>query len=237
MAPKKRAMRDALCALDGEDSDSSEEEEQTKPSEEETAQAQKKIRLEALERAGYSSGPSLLHIPKQPDDDADAPSGWGTGKGQSVLDHSPTAEVHTDHMRFLAGAVSCGNRAVSEAPAASACWRGVACCACITSFLPAYLRLTQLSQLQERAEKREITAAGIAEEAAFAKRAVEQADKLRQEKQQEKAEKQRKKQLSFKEKEKKKRDTGKQSSGTVPVPRSAASCGLSFSHVVHARNT
>lgn len=100
MAPKKRAMRDALCALDGEDSDSSEEEEQAKPSEEETAQAQKKIRLEALERAGYSSGPSLLHIPKQPDDDADAPSGWGTGKGQSVLDHSPTAEVHTDHMRF-----------------------------------------------------------------------------------------------------------------------------------------
>ena len=70
------------------------EEEQAKPSEAETAQ--KKIRLEALERAGYSSGPSLLHIPKQPDD-TDEPSGWGTGKGQSVIDHSPTAEVKTDH--------------------------------------------------------------------------------------------------------------------------------------------
>ena len=95
MAPKKRAMRDALCALDDSDSSgNSEEEEQAKPSEAETAQ--KKIRLEALERAGYSSGPSLLHIPKQPDD-TDEPSGWGTGKGQSVIDRSPTAEVKTDH--------------------------------------------------------------------------------------------------------------------------------------------
>lgn len=98
MAPKKRAMRDALCALDGDDSSDSsensadEKQETDGPNEEEKAQAQKKIRLDALERAGYSSGPSLLHIPKQKD--ADSPvSGWGTSKGQSVTEHSPTAEV------------------------------------------------------------------------------------------------------------------------------------------------
>jgi hypothetical protein len=96
MAPKKRGMRDALCALDGDESSSSEsdseEKNQQARSEDEQAQAQKKIRLEALERAGYSSGPSLLHIPKQPDD-ADQATAWGTGKGQSVTEHSPTAEV------------------------------------------------------------------------------------------------------------------------------------------------
>ena len=84
---------------------------------------------------------------------------------------------------------------------------------------------------------REITAVGVAEEAAFAKRAVEQADKLRQERKQEKAEKHQKKQLSFKEKEKRKRDTGKQSSGTTPVPCDAACCDLSYSRIVHAQHT
>lgn len=98
MAPKKRTLRDALCALDDDDSSDnsgSEEDEQpgNEPSESERAQAQKKIQLEALQRAGYSSGPSLLHIPKQPDADVDAPSGWGTGKGQSITEHSPTPEV------------------------------------------------------------------------------------------------------------------------------------------------
>lgn len=66
---------------------------------------------------------------------------------------------------------------------------------------------------------REITAIGVAEEASFAKRAVEHAEKLRLERQQEKAEKHQKKQLSYKEKEKRKRDTGKQSSGIAPPLR------------------
>ncbi|NJR43847.1 MAG: hypothetical protein HC767_15500 [Akkermansiaceae bacterium] len=45
---------------------------------------------------------------------------------------------------------------------------------------------------------------------------MEHAEKLRQERRQEKAEKAKKKQLSFREKEKRKRDTGKQSSGASP---------------------
>lgn len=64
---------------------------------------------------------------------------------------------------------------------------------------------------------REITAFGVAEEAAYAKRAMEHAAKLRQEHQKEKAEKAQKKKLTFKEKEKRKRDTGKQASGDSPV--------------------
>lgn len=60
---------------------------------------------------------------------------------------------------------------------------------------------------------REITAFGVAEEAVFAKRAVEHADQMRQERQKEKTQK---KPLTFREKEKRKRDTGKQSSGASP---------------------
>lgn len=74
---------------------------------------------------------------------------------------------------------------------------------------------------------REITAVGVAEEAAFAKQAVKHAEKLRQERQQEKADKSQKKQLTFREKEKRKRDTGKQSSGTLPMPPDAA-CAFCF---------
>jgi hypothetical protein len=68
-------------------------------------------------------------------------------------------------------------------------------------------------QVQERAQMREITALGVAEEAGFAKRAMEHADKLREERKKEKEEKAKKKQLTFKEKEKRKRNAGKQSSG------------------------
>ena len=70
--------------------------------------------------------------------------------------------------------------------------------------------------MQERAEMREITAFGVAEEAAYAKKAIEHATKLREEHKKEKAEKAQKKKLTFKEKEKRKRDTGKQASGAPP---------------------
>jgi hypothetical protein len=64
---------------------------------------------------------------------------------------------------------------------------------------------------------RKITTAGIVEDALYARRALEHAEKLKQEKQEEKAEKAKKKQLTFKEKEKRKRNVGMQSSGARPL--------------------
>jgi hypothetical protein len=85
-------MKDALCALDSSDDDSDGTDEGNEGEEKVAEVPQKKIKLDALQRAGYSSGPSLLHIPKQPEaqqDDWD----WGKGKGQSAVADSPTAEV------------------------------------------------------------------------------------------------------------------------------------------------
>lgn len=92
MAPKRRAMKDALCALDDDSSDESDRTDGEESGDNKAEVPQKKIRLDALQRAGYSSGPSLLHIPKQPDVQEDAWD-WGSGKDQSVVAHSPTVQV------------------------------------------------------------------------------------------------------------------------------------------------
>ena len=59
---------------------------------------------------------------------------------------------------------------------------------------------------------REAISSGVEGDATHARRMLEQAEKLRQEKQQEKEERAKKGQLSFKEKEKRKRDAGMQAS-------------------------
>lgn len=66
---------------------------------------------------------------------------------------------------------------------------------------------------QERAELREKADAGVKEDVQHYKKCMERAQQLKHDKLREKEDKAKKKQLSFREKEKRKRDAGMQSSG------------------------
>lgn len=73
--------------------------------------------------------------------------------------------------------------------------------------------MTSAAMLQERAELREKSDVGIKQDVEHYKKCMQQAARLKEDKIREKDEKAKKKQLSFKEKEKRKRDAGMQSSG------------------------
>jgi hypothetical protein len=76
------------------------------------------------------------------------------------------------------------------------------------------LFIQHVPPVQEREELRHAATTGVTEDVLYYKKTLEYAEKLKAEKRAEKDAKARKKQLSFKEKEKRKRDAGQQASGT-----------------------
>lgn len=86
----------------------------------------------------------------------------------------------------------------------------------ITAFHINFDVVTSAAMLQERAELREKSDIGIKQDVEYYKKCMQQAARLKEDKMREKDEKAKKKQLSFKEKEKRKRDAGMQSSGLSP---------------------
>ena len=98
MAPKKRNM-DALDDLCGHDSDQSSDEEAEEQASKKAGAgtaAAKKLRVEDLERVGYRSGPSVMHVPEQRAQQPESTWDWSTGKDQRrEPDTAPTDEVRS----------------------------------------------------------------------------------------------------------------------------------------------
>lgn len=93
MPPKKRAM-DVLDDLCGEHSDeSSTDDEKGQPPVNRTAGGSSKLSVEALARAGYTSGPSVLHVPEQRSTEPESTWEWSKGHEQQDRDASPTERV------------------------------------------------------------------------------------------------------------------------------------------------
>ena len=158
MAPKKRNL-DVLGDLCGSDSDDSASEGKSAPPPKKPAAASSaKLSMEALERAGYTSGPSVLHVPEQRDVEDTGVWEWSTGRNREAHDAEPTQEER-QHMR-------------------------------------------QATQ-------------GVQADAEYARKALEHTAKMREDKKQEKEERAKKSSLTWKEKEKRKRDRGMQSSGAT----------------------
>jgi hypothetical protein len=103
MPLKKRAM-DVLDDLCGEISDeSSTDDEKGQPPVKRTAAAAScsKLSVEALERAGYTSGPSVLHVPEQRSKEPESTWEWSKGHEQQDQDASPTERVCTEHLSLV----------------------------------------------------------------------------------------------------------------------------------------
>eukprot|EP01025_Chloroclados_australasicus_P022856 TRINITY_DN23393_c0_g1_i1.p1 TRINITY_DN23393_c0_g1~~TRINITY_DN23393_c0_g1_i1.p1 ORF type:complete len:171 (+),score=26.42 TRINITY_DN23393_c0_g1_i1:349-861(+) len=146
---------DALQALSSDSGSDSEQEEDASPPTKRPNTVKPKVSVDAVMRAGYESGPSILHIPEQRDAVPECSFQWSKGS------KGPTEEQDTQ---------------------------------------------------EERAATREAVGDAVKSDAAHAQRAQQFTQRLRDEKVRDKQEKAQQKKLSFKEKEKRKRDAGMQAS-------------------------
>jgi hypothetical protein len=91
-AKKHMDVLDEICGGESTDSSQNSDEDDEPPFKK--AVAHKKVTVEALERAGYEGGPSVMHVPEQKSLE---PQSWQWSKGDATTARhaSPTPEVRT----------------------------------------------------------------------------------------------------------------------------------------------
>lgn len=119
MAPKKRGM-DVLDDLCGEDSDdSSAGEPSAPPQKKPAAGGASKLSVAALERAGYTAGPSVMHVPEQRSTEPQGAWEWSQGRTQEPEEAGPSAAVRArSPMGTSAGAEAASPLAMQLQPLA-----------------------------------------------------------------------------------------------------------------------
>lgn len=89
-AKKRMDVLDEICGGESSDGSENSEEDDEPPSKKPAGIS--KVTVEALERAGYKAGPSVMHVPEQKTKEPESWQ-WGKGEARKTREASPTPEV------------------------------------------------------------------------------------------------------------------------------------------------